>query len=193
MAKKSSDEIVLCYYDCVLRRSDVALLQGTQCPELTQLLKLTEPSQYNIFLDSLNALECKCVFFPLNNCESRESAGGSHWSLLLYCKEEKTCYHFDSCKGCNYAAKFARNVLNYMLGNDEPNKKFLEPNCPQQDNGYDCGLYVLCLTDIITEYVLKTGRVSGCDYSQTKSFVSKKRAQLLHLIDELKHTESLKQ
>nr|XP_033330749.1 sentrin-specific protease 8-like isoform X1 [Megalopta genalis] len=222
MAKRNQDPIVLCYYDCVIRASDVTLLQGPHWlndviigfyfeyldvtinqngkkdiyfigPELTQLLKLTDPSQYDIFLNSTSISECKCILFPLNDCDSRESAGGSHWSLLVYCTQEKTCYHFNSFRGCNYAAmKLAKNIMNYVLDKDEPEKKFAEPNCPQQDNGYDCGIYVLCLTDIITEHILKTGRISGCDYSQTKSLVSKKRRQLLDLIDELKEKESAK-
>ncbi|KZC08124.1 PREDICTED: sentrin-specific protease 8-like [Dufourea novaeangliae] len=221
MAKDNSNEIILCYYDCVLRVRDVALLRGTHwlndvivgfyfeyldvminkngkkeiyfiSPELTQLLKLTDPSQYNLFFNDVSVAECKCIVFPLNDCDNRESAGGSHWSLLVYCKQEKTCYHFDSSKGCNYsiAENFAKNVMNYMLDKDEPNKKFIEPDCPQQDNAYDCGIYVLCLTDIVTEYVLKTGKLSDCNYSQAKNLVSTKRTQLLNLINEIKHEES---
>ncbi|XP_076236314.1 sentrin-specific protease 8 [Calliopsis andreniformis] len=216
MAKSQSEEIILSYYDCLLRAKDVALLKGPHwlndviigfyfeyldetfnkekkqlyfiSPELTQLLKMTEPSQYGIFLDADTIAECKCIFFPLNNCDSRDAAGGTHWSLLVYCKEEKTCYHLDSSKGCNYniASEFAKNIINYVLNKDECGRKLVEPNCPQQDNGYDCGIYVLCLADVIIEHIMKTGKVKGCNYNQAKDLVPIKRTQLLKLINDLK-------
>ncbi|KAK1137499.1 hypothetical protein K0M31_002005 [Melipona bicolor] len=216
MAKDPSNEIVLSYYDSLLRANDVALLQGPHwlndviigfyfeylnetlnkngkkelyfiSPELTQLLKMTDSSQYNIFLDPLNVSECKCILFPLNNCDRKDAAGGSHWSLLIFCKQDKTCYHFDSSKGYNgnIAAKFAKNIMNCVLYKDESNK-FVDIDCPQQDNGYDCGVYVLCLADVITKHVLKTGRIDGCNYSQIKKLVHAKRTELLNLINDLK-------
>lgn len=216
MAQNRSDEIVLSYYDCLLRTRDIELLKGSHwlndaiigfyfeyldekfnkekkelyfiSPELTQLLKMTDPSQYSIFLDAANVSDCKCILFPLNNCESRDAAGGSHWSLLVCCKQDRTCYHLDSSKGFNnsIASKFAKNVMDCVLGKDERNKKFAEPNCPQQDNGYDCGIYVLCLADVIVEYAMKMGTLNSCDYNRTKKLVPTKRVELLELIDELK-------
>lgn len=219
MAKdRQSDKIVLSYYDCLLRASDVALLQQPNwlndviigfyfeyldkrfnkngrtelyfiSPELTQLLKMTDPSQYGAFFDTVSVSECKCILFPLNNCDSKDAAGGSHWSLLVYCKRDKTCYHFDSSTGYNgnIASKFASNVMSYLLDKDEPAKQFIELDCPQQDNGYDCGIYVLCLTDVIIRYVMETGKVNGCDCSEAKKLVLTKRTKLLDLIHELKH------
>ncbi|XP_076765830.1 sentrin-specific protease 8 [Xylocopa sonorina] len=219
MAKDPMNEIVLSYYDYLLRARDVALLQGSQwlndviigfyfeyldetlnkkgpkllyfiSPELTQLLKMTDPSQYDIFFNPTNMSECRCIFFPLNNCNKKDAAGGSHWSLLVYSKQDKTCYHFDSSKGYNNstASKFAENLMSYFLDKDESNKKFVDVDCPQQDNGYDCGIYVLCLADVITEHVIKTGGISGCDYGQVKKLTYSKRTKLLHLIYDLKHT-----
>ena len=219
MAKdRQSDKIVLSYYDCLLRASDVALLQQPNwlndviigfyfeyldkrfnkngrtelyfiSPELTQLLKMTDPSQYGAFFDTVSVSECKCILFPLNNCDSKDAAGGSHWSLLVYCKRDKTCYHFDSSTGYNgsIASKFASNVMSYLLDKDEPAKQFIEPDCPQQDNGYDCGIYVLCVTDVIIRYVIETGKVNGCDCSEAKKLVLTKRTKLLDLIHELKN------
>ncbi|XP_076176101.1 sentrin-specific protease 8 [Ptiloglossa arizonensis] len=223
MAGNNSNEIVLSYYDCLLRTSDVKLLQGSHwlndviigfyfeyldvkfnkneekelyfiSPELTQLLKMTEPSQYGILLDPLNVSKSKCIFFPLNNCDSRDAAGGSHWSLLVYSKQDKTCYHFDSSKGYNnsIASKFSKDLMSFILNND-PSKKFIELDCPQQDNGYDCGVYVLCLTDIVTENVIKTGKIDECDYRQAKQLVRIKRTQLLHLINDLKQKSGASQ
>ncbi|XP_003702376.2 sentrin-specific protease 8 [Megachile rotundata] len=217
MAKSMSDKVVLSYYDCLLRASDVALLQGTHwlndviigfyfeyldqkfnkngkkefyfiSPELTQLLKMSDPSQYEIFLDPTNVSECKCIIFPLNNCDRKDAAGGSHWSLLVFSKHDKKCYHYDSSRGYNssVASQFATNVMNSVLDKDVPNKKFVEADCPQQDNGYDCGIYVLCVTDVIIKHVLQTGKVEGCDCREVKKLAESKRMQLLNLINELK-------
>ncbi|CAL7948130.1 unnamed protein product [Xylocopa violacea] len=219
MANDPLNEIVLSYYNYLLRARDVALLQGSHwlndviigfyfeyldetfnkdgqkllyyfSPELTQLLKITELSRYDMFFDPTIMSKCECVFFPLNNCDKKDAAGGSHWSLLVYSKQDKTCYHFDSSKGYNNstASKFAENLMSYFLDKGEPNKKFVEVDCPQQDNSYDCGVYVLCLTDVITEHVIKTGGIGGCDYGQVKKLTYSKRTKLLHLIYDLKHT-----
>ncbi|XP_060816849.1 sentrin-specific protease 8-like [Bombus pascuorum] len=217
MATDSSNEIILSYYDCLLRASDVELLQGSHwlndviigfyfeyldetfnknekrdfyfiSPELTQLLKMTEPDQYIIFLDPFSISECKCILFPLNNCDKKDTAGGTHWSLLIFCKGDKTCYHFDSAKGYNgsIASQFAENVMSCVLDKNEPNKRFVEVNSPQQDNGYDCGVYVLCLADIITNHILKNENMNGCNYDQVKELVRTKRTDLLNLINDLK-------
>jgi sentrin-specific protease 8 len=69
------------------------------------------------------------------------------------------------------------------------NGRFIEIDCPQQDNGYDCGLFVLCFTDTITEYVLKTSKVEGCNYSNIKTVVSEKRNSLLNIIYKLQKSK----
>lgn len=149
MAKISNDT-VLSYYDCLLRSDDVDLLRGPYwlndaiigfyfeflerhydasnpkkllfvSPELTQLLKLTEPSDYSILLDPLNATQNAFVFFPLNNCDKRDAAGGSHWSLMVFSRDERTSFHFDSSKGFNraIAREFSKNIANYLLDGTE--------------------------------------------------------------------------
>lgn len=217
MATNSSDEVVLSYYDCLLRTRDIVLLQGSHwlndviigfyfeyldetfnkterkdfyfiSPELTQLLKMTDPNQYIIFLDPFSISECKCIFFPLNNCDKKDTAGGTHWSLLIFCRGDRTCYHFDSAKGYNgsIASKFAENVMNCVLDKKETNRRFVEVDSPQQKNSYDCGIYVLCLTDIIINHLLKNEILDGCDFNEVIKLVNTKRTDLLNLINELK-------
>lgn len=220
MWKESADSksVVLSYHDCLLRASDVALLEGPHwlndlligfyfeyldkktnkdekkellfiSPELTQLLKLTHPSQYEFLLSSLDVLDSDFVFFPLNNCDRKQSAGGSHWSLLVYSKPEQVCFHFDSSSGFNgvVASEFARSLTSYFLGRS---KECIQVPCPQQENGYDCGIYVLCFTDAILDYVKTKKQLKGCDCNAAKSMAATKRSELLHLINELKSTHS---
>ncbi|XP_066588999.1 sentrin-specific protease 8-like [Prorops nasuta] len=212
--QKKSNDIVLSYYDCLVRDSDVALLKGPYwlddiiigfyfeylgqrfkkrnlkkllfiSPELTQLLKMTDPSQYDSFLDPIGVSSSSFIFFPLNNCEKVDAPGGSHWSLLIYSKPEKTCFHFDSAHDLNssVASKFADSIMTYLLNEDA--KKYLEADCPQQENGFDCGLFVLCLADIISEHILQANKVEGCDCSVALVLAKSKRQRLLELIDML--------
>ncbi|KAG5335833.1 SENP8 protease, partial [Acromyrmex heyeri] len=212
------NDIVLSYHDYLLRTSDVALLERNDWlndiiigfyfeylnqqyrkdnksqllfigPEVAQLLKMQDSSQYNIFLDPIEATNYDFIFFPLNDCDSNE-AGGSHWSLLVYSRMEKMCYHFDSSSGINgfSAKKLARKVTKYFLEKQE--RKYIEMDCPQQNNNYDCGLYVLCLADIISRHAIKNSKVSDCDCSIIPEMVSKKRSDLLKLIYDLKSTSN---
>lgn len=215
MANKNPNEIVLSYQDCLLRNSDVDLLKGQHwlndviigfyleyldnhlnipnkneilyiSPELTQLLKMTDPSQYDIFLEPIEAAIKKFIFFPLNNMNKKDVAGGSHWSLLVYSKPEETYFHFDSCQGTNgsIASIFTNNLMLYFHCKND--KKFIEVDCPQQNNGYDCGLYVLCFTDVISRHALENGKIRDCKLNTVNFHVKSKRRELLCLIDEAK-------
>lgn len=212
----NKNDIVLSYHDYLLRESDVVLLERNDWlndiligfyfeylnqqymkdsknrvlfigPEVAQLLKMQDFSQYNIFLDPIDATNYDFIFFPLNDCD-RNEAGGSHWSLLIYSRIEKICYHFDSSSGINgFSAKtLARKVIKYFL--DKQERKYIEMDCPQQNNGYDCGLYVLCFADVISRHAIKNCKVSDCDCSTVPEIVSKKRSSLLKLIHDLKST-----
>lgn len=216
---KNEDRIVLSYHDSLLRDSDVQLLRGPHwindtiigfyfehldkaasnsknkdllfvSPELTQLLKLTASSDYEMLLEPIDAKSKSFLFFPLNNCDSRETAGGTHWSLLVYSKSEETCFHIDSSKGLNsvVAKSFAKSILDYFCGKGLEN--YLEIDTPQQDNGYDCGLYVLCATDLIASYTVAEGKVENCGFESLKILVDEKRKKLLELIDCLKNIEA---
>ena len=218
-SKMSTDDLVLSYHDCLLRQSDVQLLHGPYwlndaligfyfeylgqkyedlkskflfiSPELTQLLKLTEITEYPVFLGPIEAKKTEFVFFPINDCNSRSSAGGMHWSLVVYSKPERTCFHFDSSKGFNLsvARDFSRSIMNYLI---DGNGDFVEVECPQQQNGYDCGLFVLCFVDIITTTVVKNLakylKIVDINYENVRSIVSKKRMSLIALIDALRHS-----
>ncbi|KAK2580705.1 hypothetical protein KPH14_011335 [Odynerus spinipes] len=215
MANKNANEIVLSYQDCLLRNSDINLLKGPHwlndtiigfyfeyldnhlnspdkkeilfvSPELTQLLKMTDPMQYDIFLEPIGVHASKFIFFPLNNMDRKDAAGGTHWSLLVYSKPEETCYHFNSSKGYNesVALDFSKKLMLYIHPNSD--ETFVDIDCPQQDNGYDCGLYVLCFTDIVSRYALENGKVSGCNLDMVNISVRSKRRELLSLIEELK-------
>ncbi|XP_008547257.1 sentrin-specific protease 8 [Microplitis demolitor] len=204
---RSEDKTVLSYHDSLLRTSDINLLKGPSWlndaiigfyfeyleqtsevtatkniklygPELTQLLKMTE--EYSFLSPDVDYM-----FFPLNDCNNYEDVGGSHWSLLVYSKNEKICCHFDSSAGGNnsVARNFSNKIIKHLVADTET--EFKNVPCPQQGNSYDCGIYVLCFADIILEHLKSNSRIGDCDLSKISSRVKNKRNELLDLIDKL--------
>ena len=68
--------------------------------------------------------------------------GGSHWSVLLYNKKENKFFHHDSIANTNkdHAVTMAKKIKSI---NKEINSTVIEIPSPQQNNGYDCGIYAL--------------------------------------------------
>ena len=84
-------------------------------PEVTQFLKLMQFEELSIVLDTLDLLSQKAVYFSLNNNHDPSSAGGSHWSLLIFCNRSQCFYHLDSSSSKNTS-----------LSRDQPDKCFVE-------------------------------------------------------------------
>lgn len=209
-----TSDVVLSYKDCLLRVSDVDLLRGPHwlndiiigfyfeylednlstsqrqdslliSPELTQILKFTSRREYGIFLEPLDALSKSFIFFPLNNCKTPNSAGGSHWSLLVFSKPEKMFFHFDSSNGSNgfTAWQLANNLASYLL--KKPKADCEDVDCPSQQNSYDCGLYVLCFADILLSHTSDYSKVKGCRCEKANDNVKVKRTDIINLIESL--------
>mmetsp|Transcript_29966 Transcript_29966/g.52595 ORF Transcript_29966/g.52595 Transcript_29966/m.52595 type:complete len:151 (+) Transcript_29966:334-786(+) len=91
---------------------------------------------------------------------------GSHWSLLVYDSVQRKFFYYDSHQGSNRRAamRLAHKLSAVLPSPDKKESKKLkksegqsvvvvkstppvlvEVQCPQQTNGYDCGLYLLCV------------------------------------------------
>ncbi|XP_068758762.1 sentrin-specific protease 8-like [Montipora capricornis] len=170
-----ADEIVLSFHDSLLRRSDLSLLEEG-CwlndrligfifdyftynafkqvsddvlfisPDVTQFLKLGQGPEIGVFIDPLNFPSRKLIFFAVNDSDSPNSAGGSHWSLLMYDRQRNVFHHYDSFKSHNVSAakSLAKKVEPFLTATPS---FFIEERCPQQENGHDCGVYVICITE----------------------------------------------
>ena len=125
LENEMTDPIVISYHDSVLRQSDLALLSapnwlndqiisifyeylnndeindariGYIDPSLVQLVKLcTEPFEVDAMLQSLDLSSKEVVLIPINDEESAH-AGGTHWSLLVWFKEQETLVHYNSIR-----------------------------------------------------------------------------------------------
>lgn len=203
--------VVLNFHESLLRQSDVNLLMGPYwlndqiisfyfeyleriifknenrllfiSPEVTQCIKIVPETEINIFLDPLQANEKLFIFFALNNNDEADSVGGTHWSLLVFSRPEKKFFHYDSMnsfnlENCKHLVKVLKTALNCVEADFENVK------CLQQNNGYDCGIHVICNVDVISNHVVKHLKVNGAH--QVKNQVIRfKREEILDVIRDL--------
>lgn len=208
------DPVVLSYQDSLLRRSDVALLEGPHwlndqvigfafeyfaterfkglsesvcfiSPEVTQFIKCaSSQDELAIFLEPLGLPERKWIFLAVND-NSNQTAGGSHWSLLLY-RQTGSCFgHYDSHSGSNslHARRIAAKLETFLgTGGKVP---FVEEAAPAQQNSYDCGMYVICNAEALCETAGTED--SPCLLTQliTPAYITQKRTEWRRLIEQL--------
>lgn len=208
---KKTDDVVLNFHESLLRKSDVKLLMGPYwlndqiisfyfeylekiifsnenrllfiSPEVTQCIKIIPQSEINIFLEPLKADEKLFIFFALNNNEDGNSVGGSHWSLLVFSRPENKFYHYDSMnsfnlENCKYLVKVLKSALNCIEADFENVK------CLQQNNGYDCGIHVICNVDVISSHVVRDLKVKGVHHLKNTA-IKCKREEILDVIRDL--------
>jgi sentrin-specific protease 8 len=143
---------------------------------------MDNPDEVNaIFCQPLNFANKSYIVFAVNDQTSIESAGGTHWSMCVYSRNECSLFHFDSSSNANYRAslkifKILKACLN--LSNEF---KLKQMECLQQNNSYDCGIYVLCHADIVYKTILKSKAVCDVKKIHFKS-VSIKRAEIIEMM-----------
>ncbi|KAJ2525263.1 SUMO1 sentrin specific peptidase 8 [Coemansia sp. RSA 2049] len=110
------------------------------------------------------------VFIPVNSCVAGGSSyssdpgvgngtmgGQAHWSLLVYVRRPKPAFHyFDSLANSNYAHALAvKEALVRLIRTfhrvppAEGDPPLIAHSCPQQENGSDCGIFVVLFVDIL--------------------------------------------
>lgn len=207
---KHADPVVLSFHESCLRTSDVQLLQGPHwlndqiisfyyeylehvkyrnnqdmlfvSPEVTQYIKFADDAELDTLLNQLKVAKKPFIFFVLNDNEST-MAGGTHWSLLVFSRPEKSFFHFDSWSNNNLHAsnQFVHRIkdtLSCHICQIKPVK------CLQQTNGYDCGVHVMCMTDNIADNINRFECVEGVEPLH-QDIISAKRSDIVKLIQSL--------
>jgi sentrin-specific protease 8 len=208
----NKDPIILSYDESLLRKSDLDLLHGPHwlndnilsfyfeylkntfkaapyilfvSPEVTQCIKIIPSSQVKVFLDPLEANSKRFIFFALNDNERPQTAGGSHWSLLLFSRSDETLYHFDSSRGlnCEQAENFAKKLFSYL----NIRGHFKEKMSAQQTNGYDCGIYLICYAEHLAQHLV-TYQTVDYFYSDddVRNSVGTMRNEIVNVIERLR-------
>ncbi|KAJ8712326.1 hypothetical protein PYW07_005168 [Mythimna separata] len=205
MAKAS---VVLSFHSILIHQSDINLLSGPYwlndtiisfyfeylekkifrnakellfvSPEVTQCIKMVQEDEIATFLEPLGVSKRQFVFFALNDNDTPDMAGGSHWSLLVYSKPESCFYHLDSSYVSNHKAawELASHLIPYL---SKGNINFVNKDCLQQGNGYDCGVHVICNAERLAEHAHHTGEIASCEMID-KINPSVKRKEILKII-----------
>ncbi|KAJ2827963.1 hypothetical protein IWW50_001625 [Coemansia erecta] len=112
-------------------------------PALVQLLQANVESIQSVLPSDIHTKDI--IFVPIGS--------GTHWSLLVYCRQTQppSFHYFDSMANANYhhalAAKHRLEQL--LLGAQRPLAQMVAHSCPQQENSYDCGVFVLLFVDLL--------------------------------------------
>ncbi|KAJ2160247.1 hypothetical protein GGF46_002408 [Coemansia sp. RSA 552] len=128
---------------------------------------LLKPSQVQLLMVDFESMRAalprdmeqkRLVLAPINNQGSR---GGSHWSLLVCHLDDEggeqralRFHYFDSMANANYrSALLVKQALDLLLQFNQRNNAQVGPmlthSCPQQENSYDCGVFVILFADLL--------------------------------------------
>ncbi|CCI42314.1 unnamed protein product [Albugo candida] len=138
--------------------------------------------------------EKELCFFPVNNRQSFEEYG-SHWSLIVFRKNEKGLEHYDSSEPLNEAAAIRtcdmlRRVFQLSTDDDEVlrsadvNYGIIKRSCAQQANEYDCGMHVLLVAEYLTKAHFKSVNCSLQEYVSPMK-IRERRLEIPSLIKRL--------
>ena len=198
-ASLKADPILVSYHDSIIRASNLKTLDDASwlddnvitfafeyvqyelltseanrlfqfvTPPVVQLLKMSDNSFVEPLLQSMDFLEKRFLFLPINNNTHVTAFAGSHWSLLVlsirgilqhsirYCilfvALEKLLYHFDSMSWANdHTAKTIQQKFQLFFHQNIP---VINCDSPQQMNAYDCGLYVIVTAEEVSRKILE--------------------------------------
>ncbi|KAJ3381668.1 SUMO1 sentrin specific peptidase 8 [Chytriomyces hyalinus] len=182
------DPIVASLCDASLRSSDVHLINGPHwindaviayafelllhpsssilmTPAVAHLLVNLDQESALGLSASMSLDKAETVFIPVNDSTELDSPGGSHWSLLVYSRAANAFFYYDSLNKYNISAakrvqrRFAKLIQKHK-GDAAP--YFQEMDVQAQINGYDCGMYVIAMTQLLLSRVSATeAGVSG--------------------------------
>lgn len=130
---------------------------------------IEDPGELAEALSALELSKKDLIFIPINNNSDATQSGGSHWSLLVFDRHHNTFYYFDSAHEMNRvpAAHTAAKLIPlihpelvsgkkqhhgwFNLGghHSDEKPKFHIANAPQQENGYDCGVFTVAIAELI--------------------------------------------
>ncbi|KAG8271110.1 SUMO1 sentrin specific peptidase 8 [Homalodisca vitripennis] len=135
-------------------------------PLIVHALQISK--EYVPMIDPLLLKTKENIILPINNSDKPEVAdSGSHWSTLVYQRTANKYYYFDSYRNLNLSsANKVANNLSMYLGDAALTADFSILNGPQQQNGYDCGIFTCWTIESIIHGILKTGS-PNFDFIQT--------------------------
>ena len=171
-------------------------------PANTMLLQYGDEEDFENLIRSLELKKRELIFIPVNN-DTGGMCDGSHWSVLVYEAQKNRFISFDSM-GKNSATKGAaisifKNLCSRLYGHQA---EFVDACAPKQTNGYDCGMYVICISEFVAASFIRDQALlvhdkedTGCHgkleramlSSITPAFVTECRTRWVNIVNGLIH------
>jgi len=157
-------------------------------PSMTFLL-MKEPDMRQVKSALPDFNKVTHIFLPINdNRNAALAEGGSHWSLLLVSALDGIAFHYDSLGGSNYQeAAYATRKMGEVLGK---RLQFVNlEDCPQQENGSDCGVFVcLLIRHLLVKRLLSANAREKVSMSMGGKMVDSNggRKEMLRIIESLR-------
>merc|ERR1711962_1468678 len=167
-------------------------------PEVAMVLKRGDKSQVSETKRAWRQNGKKIFMTPINDSTELDKWGsGKHYSVLIIDTIRKIFMHLDSIEGKNTA--HAKEMALSMLDEDSFDEKgklewtFTEDTtCGKQNNGFDCGVYVIHNVKAAIENICHAEKFEG-NY-QTTEEITKLRRELKHQVHtEIKHQSQKKE
>lgn len=129
------------------------------------------------------------IFLPITDVKDLGKAeGGTHWSLLLVSTIDGVAFHYDSLGAINIqeareATRALAELLNIHL-------RFQNiDDCPQQENGNDCGVFVcILMRHLLVKRLLNANAREKVSMSMANKMIdaSGGRKEMLKIIENLR-------
>lgn len=163
-------------------------------PAVVALLNYEEDPE--IIFYGLDLQQFEYILIPINdNNDKMNASGGNHWSLLTYLFKEDIYIYYDSIKKKSNNIENAKNIAKKLRGliKEDSNSKVLEnflinSETPQQNNGYDCGVFVLAYTETLIGFIEKKESILNSKKMGqiiTKEYIEDLRVKIKELIESL--------
>lgn len=157
-------------------------------PSMTFLL-MKDPDVKSVSSALPNFSRVTHIFLPINdNRNVSQAEGGSHWSLLLVSTIDGVAFHYDSLGGANYSeARHCTAQLSRIL--NIPLKFQQIDDCPQQENGSDCGVFVcILMRHLLVKRLLNANAREKVSMSMANKMIDSSggRKEMMKIIESLR-------
>ena len=129
------------------------------------------------------------MFLPISDAKDFARAeGGTHWSLLLVSTLDRVAFHYDSLGSVNIQeARVATSKLSAIIGKELRFQNIEE--CPQQENGNDCGVFVcILMRHLLVKKLLLSNSVEKVNMSMANKMIDAGggRKEMINIIQGLR-------
>jgi len=85
-------------------------------PSILFMFFFVDPDELSQIVEPLKFDQKRLIFFPINNNQDFDQPGGTHWSLLVFEKEQKIFHYSDSAGTSNkqYALSIVEKTLKLL-------------------------------------------------------------------------------